>query len=193
MGFNLKLTLEQRQAAKAENAAQKSKSKMSAAAIARLRETKEQDVKNKSADAKLVEHFNAQPKTVERVMDWLHVIQKERTDNIRKRAIKCFHFLARGFKVYGIHDLTFFGELLPEEERMSIATILNKYPAGVEAIGATQTVAAPDRLCALGSKCSRSVRRKGAAVTGKGKYCSQPCKSRAILLAKRLKTESATA
>jgi len=189
----LKLTLEQRKAAKAESVLQKTKTRMSKAAIARLRETKEQDAKNKAADAKLVEHFNGQQKTVESVMDWLHVIQKERTENIRKRAVKCFHFLSRGFKVYGIHDLTFFGELLPEQERMSIAAILTKYPAGIEVIGATQTVAAPERLCALGSKCARSVRRKGAAVTGNGKYCSQPCKSRSMRLATVSKDMAATA
>jgi hypothetical protein len=189
----MKLTLEMREAAKAENAELKTKSRMSATAIARLRETKEQETKNKSADARLVEHFNGQQKTVENVMDWLHLIRKEQTANIRKRAIKCFHFLSRGYKVYGIHDLTFFGELLPEEERMSIAAILNKYPSAVEVIAPTQTVAAPERLCALGSKCARAVRRKGAPVSGNGKYCGQPCKSRAMRLAKRLETESATA
>jgi hypothetical protein len=192
MGFNLKLTLEQREAAKAENAAQKKKRGMSAAAIARLKETKEQDVKNKSADAKLVEHFKSQPITIERIMDWLALIQKGRTENIRKRAIKCFHFLTRGVTLHGIHGLVFFGELLPEEEQMSLSTILNKYPSSVDAIVPSQGEQ-PERLCALGSKCARAIRRKGAAVSGKSKYCSGTCKGRAMSIAKRLKTESATA
>lgn len=182
----MKLTLEMREAAKAESAALEKKSRMSESAIARLKETKARDITNKAADARIVEYFNAQQKTVENVMDWLHLIRKEQTANIRKRALKCFHFLSRRSKVYSIHDLTFFAELLPEEQKLSLSAILNKYPSNIEMIAATQTVVAPERLCALGSKCARAVRRKGGAVTGKGKYCSQPCKSRAMRLTKRM-------
>jgi hypothetical protein len=193
LGFGMKLTLEQRQAATAENAQLKKKRGMSAAAIARLRETKEQDTLNKSADAKLVEHFKSQPITVGRIMDWLAVIQKGRTENIRKRAIKCFYFLSRGVTLHGIHGLVFFGELLPEEEQMSLSTILNKYPSSVDAIVPSQGEQQPERLCALGTKCARAVRRKAAIVTGKGKFCSATCKGRAMRVAKRSKAMAATA
>jgi hypothetical protein len=189
----MKLTLELRQAAKAENAQLKKKRGMSAAAIARLQESKKQDTLNKSSDAKLVEHFRSQPITIERITDWLALIQKGRIENIRKRAVKCFHFLSRGVTLHGIHGLVFFGELLPEEEQMSLSTILNKYPSSVDAIVPSQGEQQPERLCALSTKCVRAIRRKGAIVTGKGKFCSATCKGRAMRIVKRLKTESATA
>jgi hypothetical protein len=87
----------------------------------------------------------------------------------------------------------FFGELLPEEEQMSLSTILNKYPTTVDAILPSQGEQQPEGLCALGTKCARAVRRKAAIVTGKGKFCSATCKGRAMRIVKRLKTESATA
>ena len=186
----MKITDEHRQAARVESEREKTASKMSAAAIEKLRAAKEHEAKNRAADIRLVEHFNSHDKTIESIMDWLYVIRKGQAENIRKRAIKGVHFLSRGFNVYGVHDLVFFGELLPEEARMSLLQIMDKYPADVDVIHPALPEAAPERLCALGSKCLRAYRRKAAVVTGSGKFCSPACRGTAVALAKRSKRDS---
>jgi hypothetical protein len=163
-----------REAAKTAN--QQPKSKMTERAAAALRALGEHDKSNKVADAKLVERFNAQPKTVESIMDMMYAISTD-TKDIRKCAIKACHMLSRGLKVYTIHDVMFLGSLLPEEEVMSIGKIMSRYP--VDEDKAIKPEAAPERLCALGSKCLRSYKRKAAPVTGKGMFCSSVCKGAA--------------
>lgn len=188
--LKMKITEAHREAARVESDREKAATKMSADAIAKLRAAKEHDAQNKSADARLVAEFNSRDHSVETVMDWLYLLRKDRTENIRKRAIKAFHFLSRGFKVYSIHDLTFLAELLPEEEKMSLVHITNKYPAAVDAIHLALREAAPERLCALGSKCLRAYRRKAAVITGSGNYCGPACRGTAVALAKRSKRDT---
>lgn len=186
----MKITDEHRQAARVEAEREKAATKMSAAAIAKLRADSERQAANKAANARLVEQYNSQDKTIESVMNWLYVIRKGQTKNIRKRAIKAFHFLSRGFKMYSIHDLTFFAELLPEEAKMSLVQIMDKYRADVDVIHPALPEAATARLCVLGSKCLRAYRRKAAVVSGTGKYCSASCRGTAVALAKRSKRDS---
>lgn len=187
----MKITEAHREAARVESDREKAATKMSAAAIEKLRAVKEHDAQNKSADAGFVAEFNSRDHSVETLMDWLYLLRKDRTENIRKQAVKAFHFLSRGFKVYSIHDLTFFAELLPEEEKMSLVQTMNKYPAHVDAIHPALPEATPEqRLCALGSRCLRAYRRKASVMTGSGKYCSLACRGTALALAKRSKCDS---
>ena len=188
----MKITDAHRQAAKAEAEREKATSKMSDAAIEKLRAAKERDARNRVADARLVAEFNSRDHSVESVMDWLYLLRRDQTTDIRKRAIKCLHFLAKGFNVYTIHDFAFFGELLPEEEQMSLVQILDKYPAAVDVIHPALPEAAPGRLCAMGSKCLRAYRRKAAVVTGTGKYCSPICRAAAASLSMRPKRDELT-
>lgn len=162
--------------------------KMTERAATALRALGEHDKRDKAADARLVEQFNSKPKTVEVVMDTLYAISRDAKD-IRKRAIKCFYMLSRGLKVYSIHDVSFLGSLLPEEEAMSLSKIITRYPVDEsEIIEPVKPDAAPQRLCALGSKCLRSYKRKAAVVTGKGLFCSSVCKGAAVAAKRRLRT-----
>jgi hypothetical protein len=173
-----------REAAKTAN--QQPKSKMTERAAAALRALGEHDKANKVADGKLVEWFNAQPKTVESIMDTMYAISQD-TKDLRKRATKAFYMLSRGLKVYTIHDVMFLGSLLPEEEIMSIGKIVTRYPIDEDKVIEPKPEVAPERLCALGSKCLRSYKRKAAVVTGKGLFCSSNCKGAAVAAKRRLK------
>jgi hypothetical protein len=182
------VTEEHREAVKQEFAAEKERNKMSAAAAAKLRQINEHTRLNKEANVALVKWFNEQPKTVEFLMDVMYLIRRNDVLNIRKRAVKCFAMLARGFKVNEIHDVLFFGELLPEEESMSLAQILSRYPVSDEPLITPIVLAeAKVRTCALGSKCLRAYRRKPAEGTGTGKYCSDHCRGAAKMTKKREK------
>ena len=166
-----------REAAKMAN--QQPKNKMTERAAANLRALAERDKANKAADAALVAWFNGNPKSVEFVMNVMHMISKGTTKDIRKRAIKCVNMLSRGLTISTIHDVLFLGSLLPEEESMTISKIMARYPIDEDKVIAPKIETAPERLCALGSKCLRSYKRKAAPVTGKGMFCSSVCKGAA--------------
>ena len=182
------VTEKHRDAAKQEIVQERERNKMSAAAAAKLRQLNKHTKLNKDANAVLVKWFTAQPKTVEFLMDVMYLIRCD-VLNIRKRAIKCFSMLTRGLKVNEIHDVLFFGELLQEEEQMSLTQILNRYPIGDEPL-ITPIVLSEVKVktCALGSKCLRAYRRKPAEVTGTGKYCSDHCRGAAKMTKKREQT-----
>lgn len=153
--------------------------KMTDRAAAALRALGEHDKNDKAADARHVEWFNNQAKTVESVMDILYAISPTGKD-YRKQAVKCVYMLSRGLKVSTIHDVAFFGSLLPEEETMPLSKIMARYPVDEDkVIEPVKPEAAPVRLCALGSKCLRAYKRKAAPVAGKGMFCSSNCKGAA--------------
>ncbi|MGC2184227.1 MAG: hypothetical protein WA637_13175, partial [Terriglobales bacterium] len=63
------------------------------------------------------------------------------------------------------------------------------YPTDEDKVFApVQPEAAPERLCALGSKCLRSYKRKAAVVTGRGLFCSSNCKGAAAAAKRRKRT-----
>jgi hypothetical protein len=98
-------------------------------------------------------------------------------------------------KVYQIHDITLFGELLPDESEMSMPRFLARYslpenetvvPANPEA-----AVEKPIRRCALGRKCSKAKNNRAAEVTGTGLYCSSICRGRVKAQTMRSKQRAA--
>ena len=121
-------------------------------------------------------------------MNVMHMISKGTTKDIRKRAIKCVNMLSRGLTISTIHDVLFLGSLLPEEESMTISKIMARYPIDEDKVIAPKIETAPERLCALGSKCLRSYKRKAAPVTGTGQYCSSNCRGAAQAAKRRSKT-----
>jgi len=179
------VTEKHRDAAKQEIVQERERNKMSASAAAKLRQINEHTKLNKEANAVLVKWFDEQPKTVELLMDLTHLIRPADVLNIRKRAVKCLAMLTRGLKVNEIHDVLFFGELLPEEEKMSLTQILIRYPISDEPLITPIALSEVKvKTCALGSKCLRAYRRKPAEVTGTGKYCSDHCRGAAKMTKK---------
>lgn len=120
------------------------RSKMSDAAKAKLRTLNERDRLNAEADARLVKEFNSRPWTLEQLVDLFAKSFGLAPTSVpddpdyktnyaaqwcpRRRAIKAMYRLAEGRRVYHIHDLSFFGELLRGENAMSMYKFLAKYP-----------------------------------------------------------------
>src|SRR5439155_12506541 len=158
------------------------------------------DKANRAANITLVEWFNKQiaanpENVVEIIMDVMYRIARGYTADIRKRAIKAAHFLSRGFKVYSIHDLMFFGELLPEETSakhlnaayewvenkrpMSIEKIIARYPykEGWQEQAVAQSPEPSVKLCANKWCHKGEGKTKGIAPKGsKGGFCSKECR-----------------
>jgi len=170
------VTEEHRDAAKQEIVAEKERNKMSAAAAAKLRQINEHTKLNKEANALLVKWFNEQPKTVEFLMDVMYLIRRNDVLNIRKRAVKCLAMLTRGLKVNEIHDVLFFGELLQEEEKMSLTQILTRYPISDEPL-ITPIVLSEVKLCANQHCRKGEGKTKGIVPKGsRGGFCSKECR-----------------
>jgi len=105
---------------------------MSEKAKAKLREQNEHDRAEKAARTNFAEWFAKQNVTIEFLMDLMFRIASGDVENIRKRAIKCAHM----FQNWGHttisepHDVMFLGELLPEENELTVAKIESKYFSG---------------------------------------------------------------
>lgn len=170
------VTEKHRDAAKQEIVQERERNKMSAAAAAKLRQINEHTKLNKEANAVLVKWFDEQPKTVELLMDLTHLIRPADVLNIRKRAVKCLAMLTRGLKVNEIHDILFFGELLQEEEKMSLSQILNRYPISNEPL-ITPIVLSEVKLCANQHCRKGEGKTKGIVPKGsRGGFCSKECR-----------------
>lgn len=103
----MKITQEDREAAKQEQADYKEKNKMSAAAAARLRDAAQREKANTEANTLLVEAFNKQvagnpQDIVEIILEWLYRIAPGYTENLRARAIKAAHF--HNQRIQTVHD-----------------------------------------------------------------------------------------
>ena len=152
------------------------RAKMSEAAKAKLRSLNEHDRANTQADARLVEEFNSRPWTLEQIMDLFAKAFGGCTMNPRRRAVKALHCLAQGMHVYHIHDLSLFGELLPDEVGMPMVRFLSRYPLPEDGIVTPKgEPEKPIRRCKAGKKCLRFEKRKPAPAKGSGDYCSTAC------------------
>jgi len=163
--------------------------RMSEAAKAKLRSINERDRLNAEADTRLVKEFNSHSWNVEQLTNLFAKSFGGTQPTPRRRAIKVMYRLARGARVYHIHDLTLFGELSSGEAEMPMNRFLAKYPLPEDETVTpkgepvkTETV----RLCVLGRKCLRAVRNRAAEVSGKSQYCSVNCRGRARILARRV-------
>jgi hypothetical protein len=123
-----------------------------------------------------------------------------------RRAAKLHWFIRAGYEL-GCEISTptlilFFSELTPDETSMSadrfarewrdesaVKTRACRIRRGIisETVEPTEAKADEPRICALKSKCLRAVKRKGAAVVGKGLYCSDICKGAARAAKMRVK------
>jgi len=84
--------------------------------------------------------------------------------------------LTRGLKVNEIHDILFFGELLQEEEKMSLSQILNRYPISNEPL-ITPIVLSEVKLCANQHCRKGEGKTKGIVPKGsRGGFCSKECR-----------------
>lgn len=177
------VTEHDRELARREQAEEATRDRMPDAAKIKLREKNDRNRRERLANAELIREFQSRTQTVETVMDWMYRIRPV-TTNIRKRAVKAFHFLLnKKPNLVEINDLLFFGELSPEEEGMPLAKILDRYLPATEVIEPDSW--SPDvevqalRYCALGKRCLRSYNNRGHQVTGEAKYCCAACRARA--------------
>lgn len=180
-----------RQQVKDEN---ETRPKMSEAAKAKLKTINERDRANVEADARLVKEFTSHPVTLEQLIELFAKSFGGTQPTPRRRAVKAMHRLAKGARVYHIHDISLFGELTREEAEMPMSRFLAKYPLPedetVTPAGEPVEVK-PVKRCALGKKCLRLKNRQAGEVVGKGEYCSTNCRGRARMISQRAKAVAA--
>lgn len=169
-------------------------SRMSGAAKEKLRAINEHDRLCNDADARLSKQFSGRTWTVEQLMDLFAKSFGGPGCSPRRRAIKAAYRINQGLKIYHIHDVKFFGELLPDEteDKISMAKFLARYPLPEsETATPANPESAPEkpaRRCALGRKCLRAKGIRAAEVGGRGQYCSNSCRGRARIIAKSAST-----
>jgi hypothetical protein len=168
---------------------EESRPKMSDAAKAKLRSLNEHDRANTQTDARMVTEFNSRPWTLEQMVNLFAKAFGGCTMNPRRRAVKAMFRLNKGLRVYHIHDLSFFGELLRGEDEMPMHRFLAKYPLPEDEMvtpkGEPEKPVKPVRLCKAGKKCMKFEKRRPAPVKGSGEYCSTMCSASARARAKR--------
>lgn len=175
--------------------------KMSESAKAKLRSLNDHDRANAEADVRIVFEFTNRPWTLEQLVDLFAKAFGGAKSNPRRRAVKAMFRLAQGLRVYRIHDLSFFGELIDDEKTMPMARFLARYPlpedesgdagATVTPKGAPEKPAKPVRLCKSGKKCLKFEKRRPAPAKGSGEYCSTCSKMCAASARARAKRASA--
>jgi hypothetical protein len=163
---------------------------MSDAAKEKLRAINEHDRLCNDADSRLSKEFNGRTWTVEQLMDLFAKSLGGPGRSPRRRAIKAAYRINQDLKIYHIHDVKFFGELLPDEteDKMSMAKFLARYPLPesemVTPANPESVPEKPARRCALGRKCLRAKGIRASEVRGRGQYCSNSCRGRARIIAK---------
>jgi hypothetical protein len=161
---------------------------MSEAAAAKLRAIGEAERADQAAQKDFVERFERLPKDT-----WAlaQVLSRCSTDqsNLERRANKLRLSLRLGLKASSVGDVFFLAELTREEAALSDEKFIRLIEVGWNTSPIVKPAAPPaPKLCALGSKCFRSYKRKAAEVTGSGLYCSAICKGSARARSKRLAT-----
>ena len=160
---------------------------MSEKAKAKLRNLTEHDKTEKAANAKFAAWFAQQDITVEFLTDLMFRSSPYVTD-IRKRAIECAHMFQKWghTPILEPHTVMFLGEMLPEEESLTVAKIESLYPVDLDKpiyVPSTERIK-PARLCALGRKCLRAKKNRAAECSGEAQYCSINCRGRAKIRAR---------
>lgn len=170
-----------REVAAVEQAEKAERGKMSEAAKAKLRALGEHDRLDAESDTRLVKEFTSRAWTVEQLVDLF--AKSLGGDSPRRRAIKAAHRLNQGATVYHIHDVSFFGELLPGEAEMPMSRFIARYSLPEDEMVtpvAGSTEGRPQkqvkvRPCKSAGKCIWAKRRKPASAVGKSLYCTSAC------------------
>lgn len=110
--------------------------------------------------------------------------------HLDRRAYKLAYWIERGYRlgerINTPQDILFMSNLTPEEVKMSDAQFAEEWRVkrGQKPVAPLNAAKEP-KECALRSRCLRAVKRHGASVPGKGFYCSEACRGRAKVLARK--------
>lgn len=178
----MKLTQADRDAAKAERIAKKSK--VNTARFEELRAMKEEERLARIADTRFLNAIQlvAPDRYEELIRRIIKAGPEYPPDYWKRRAAKLAVTMQR-WAADSMHDVLFLSELTPDEEKMTDA----QFEKVLKAFALPRPkVEARERLCA-NPNCLNKKNRKRAPVVGGGKYCSPVCLGAALAVARRAK------
>lgn len=174
--------------AKAELEEKSQRSKMSDAALAKLRAIKEQDRLQASSEERFASALRLIKPTPENLLTLTDRCNRSvPVQQLSRRAAKLGWWIAAGFRLgHEIDSLTMlslFSDLTSEEKTASDSRFNNLWsPASAAKLrdlrterGLIESGEPIYRACASGKKCMKFEKRKPAAAKGKGAYCSISC------------------
>jgi hypothetical protein len=188
--------------AKAELEEKSARTKMSEAALLKLRAIQAANKLQEQSDERFASALRLIPATDDNLMTLIKRINRSvPVQQLGRRTAKLSWFVQAGYRLGHEIDsqtlLNFFSALVGDEHTMSDARFNNLWSPATAAKLREQRTAhgliesgIPEyRPCKSGKKCMRFERRKPAAAKGSGEYCSTACAASARARAKR---ESAT-